>query len=781
MLAHRLPHSGRQVLAILATIGIAAVLAPAGSADASAGRARSHLTAALKRVFYRGYAFEVPRYWPVIWDARHPTTCVRFDLHAVYLGVPGVNQACPSWLVGATEAVLIQPGPPVAARVSIEDPVADSIVAVAPRLTLTATFDTDPTVIYKILASAGLAAPQIVAPNPARLAASQLSAGAAGGAAADPGGTAATGQTGSVTADAVSASEYHAAHGQNFRAAAPVLPSTVANQVGLGFDVCAAPSSGFMRAWMRHSPYRAVGIYIGGANRACDQRNLTPGWVRQQAAAGWRFIPIYAGAQASFGQLSLPSRQGTAAAADAVQEAERLGFGPLTPLYYDMEAYPPRDAGPALRFLSAWTTELHRLGYESGVYSSADSGVVDLARQYRTGRYAMPDVIDDALWNGSESAADTILKPAEWASRRRVHQFSGNVLQTYGGDTMDIDQDFLDLALTAPGGTTQSAPAATDAAGATYLFYEGADRRLWEETRTPAGSWSRRDIGGDLSSAPSVVETGRSDLAVFYRGRSGQLTVMRRIGGRWRLTRELPMMGIIGSPPRAVAQANGVIDVFWSGSGDRHLWHGQYNPGRGWSGPQLLQGSLAGSPYPVETSTGVVEVFWRGTDGRLWRVVRGVGASWTRPQPLGMGPMGGPPHAVALPGGEIDVFWRGSARPHDVWAAVIAGQRVRGQLDLGGQVSGQPWPVFAAGREQVFFRGPGGRLWEVQRAIRGQWDPPLAVASIRHLTSAPFAAAGTGGDPLELFWRGGGDRLWSLRLASAGGRPRLENLGGMVA
>jgi hypothetical protein len=112
-----------------------------------------------------------------------------------------------------------------------------------------------------------------------------------------------------------------------------------------------------------------------------------------------------------------------AAAADAVQQAERLSFGPQTPIYYDMEAYPAADATVALRFLSAWTGELHKLGYESGVYGSSDSGVADLAKAYRSGRYAMPDAIYDALWNGSKDVRDSAYRPGEWPGRRRGQCF----------------------------------------------------------------------------------------------------------------------------------------------------------------------------------------------------------------------------------------------------------------------------------------------------------------------------------------------------------------------
>ena len=287
-----------------------------------------------------------------------------------------------------------------------------------------------------------------------------------------------------------------------------------------------------------------------------------------------------------------------------------------------MEAYGAAASGQALRFLSAWTRELHALGYLSGVYSSSSSGVADLAREYHSTRLTHPDVIYDALWNGAKNVTDSSYRNGAWSGRRRVHQFSGNVLQTFGGDTMDVDQDYLDLALTAPGGTTESAAGTIEAGAATTVFYRGSGNHLWAENRAAGGSWSRRDLGGQLSSEPSVVRVGKSGLAVFYRNGTGELTVIRRSAGRWLAPQVLARMGIIGGAPRAVAQTNGVIDVFWSGNYDKHLWHGEFNPGRGWSGPQALQGSLASWPDPVESGTGVVQVFWEGTDGRLWRVVR---------------------------------------------------------------------------------------------------------------------------------------------------------------
>ena len=66
---------------------------------------------------------------------------------------------------------------------------------------------------------------------------------------------------------------------------------------GLGFDACATPSPTAMSAWGA-SPYRAVGVYVGGANEACAQPNLTSTWVAQESAAGWVPLPVYVGLQA---------------------------------------------------------------------------------------------------------------------------------------------------------------------------------------------------------------------------------------------------------------------------------------------------------------------------------------------------------------------------------------------------------------------------------------------------------------------------------------------------
>jgi len=232
---------------------------------------------------------------------------------------------------------------------------------------------------------------------------------------------------------------------------------------GLGFDACTAPSSRSMAAWA-DSPYRAVGVYIGGLNRACSQPNLTARWVAEQVAEGWHLIPTYVGLQAptsSCGSCAkLSSRaaaaQGRAAAADAVADARAIGMGPGSPIYNDMESYTQTVSATnaTMKFLEAWTEELHALGYQSGVYSSSSSGIEDLVDRIGT-LYTLPDHIWIANWNGRRSTDDPFVPANAWKLQQRIHQYRGGHDERWGGVSINIDNNYLD------GGTVGPAVAPT--------------------------------------------------------------------------------------------------------------------------------------------------------------------------------------------------------------------------------------------------------------------------------------------------------------------------------
>ncbi len=107
--------------AVLAAALVVAAGCGSGSSDSSvrsdthgahAGVAAADGTvdaAGVRTVTYQGVEFQVPGDWPVYDLSADPSTCVRFDVHAVYLGTPGPDMQCPAGLVGRADAILVQP------------------------------------------------------------------------------------------------------------------------------------------------------------------------------------------------------------------------------------------------------------------------------------------------------------------------------------------------------------------------------------------------------------------------------------------------------------------------------------------------------------------------------------------------------------------------------------------------------------------------------------------------------------------------------------------------
>ncbi|MGH3734969.1 MAG: glycoside hydrolase domain-containing protein [Micromonosporaceae bacterium] len=228
---------------------------------------------------------------------------------------------------------------------------------------------------------------------------------------------------------------------------------------GQAFDTCETPSSATMRAWLS-SPYRAVGIYFGGAGRGCrTQANLTATWVGEQVSRGWHLLPLYVGAQAPCSTTQsyrMPSDPGTARALgrteaqDAVDRARALGLGAGSVLYNDMEHYDSGNTAcrtAVLNYLTGWIERLHQHSYQSGVYSSAASGIRDMANVYRSATYARPDQIDFAWWNGrADTDAGPYVPAAYWSNHQRIHQFLGDHRETHGGVSVLIDSNYVDVA-----------------------------------------------------------------------------------------------------------------------------------------------------------------------------------------------------------------------------------------------------------------------------------------------------------------------------------------------
>ena len=244
----------------------------------------------------------------------------------------------------------------------------------------------------------------------------------------------------------------------------PVTPGAF---TGYGFDQCQAPKQSSMDAWLTHSPFLAVGIYISGKSRGCrNQTYLNASWVHTQLSKGWKLLPITFGPQAScnprfprygddprinpssantYGKARM---QGRSEALNAVATARKLGIGAGSTLFYDLEAFTFDNTAcreSALWFLNGWTSILRAAHYKSGLYSSAASGIkaVDNARVYRPGRFKLPDQLWIADWDGKANTSSTYVRPDGWQPSSRMKQYQGGHNETYGGVTINIDRDYI--------------------------------------------------------------------------------------------------------------------------------------------------------------------------------------------------------------------------------------------------------------------------------------------------------------------------------------------------
>jgi len=393
-------------------------------------------------VTYDGYQLDVPVNWPVYQLDQHAHRCVRYDVHAVYLGPPGADQQCPAGLIGRTETVSMLPG--IGHGVQ-QDPGSHEL-QVTPSdstdVTVTATYGGDRALIQRVL---GTLRPAAAGPG---------SAGT---------GPASTGPL--MTADLEKARQPVVStswHGlpapwptEIVQAPLPppppmsVQPPPAAPM--LGFDTCATPALATMKAWRRD--YAAYAMYIGGVNAACYDGTMTASWVASVAGMGWSMLPTYVGPQApcyGYGTMIKKSdvtMQGIEAAKDAAWNARRLGLPARSPIYYDMEAYKSKKDAASCRstvltFLSAWTREINTKGFMSGVYSSMNSGIADLqaAKLAKDPGFTPPQVIWYAKWDRHGELDDGTLS---WPRAARAKQFIGPHNITVGGITLNIDTDLV--------------------------------------------------------------------------------------------------------------------------------------------------------------------------------------------------------------------------------------------------------------------------------------------------------------------------------------------------
>lgn len=530
---------------------------------------------------------------------------------------------------------------------------------------------------------------------------------------------------------------------------------------GGGFDACAAPSAQAMTSWLSSS-YRAVGIYIGGVNRACVQANLTSSWLTRIVSQGWHYFPIYPGLQSSCvlasGDAVITTSQaaaeGTAAADDAVNKAMSLGIPPKTPLSFDMEAYGPACDGQVLAFLSAWDGELHQRGYLAGVYESF-TNIGALAGA--AGSITEPDIIYYADWDGVATTNSSYMPATMWTSHARIHQYRGGHFETHGGVRLDVDSDQLDLGAGAapppPDRTGFRPSVAINANGTAEWFARSAGGTITHSWQHPVGtlSWSAMHTVGaspaSVTTNPAAVAQKDGSLTVFAGTSSGQIVHAWQQAGfpnGWEWGKPLPVlpgMPLEGTDPAALLLPRGDVAVYQTAVGGAVLVTAQRRPASnaGWIAWGNIGGSCASSPVPLVDGAGKVDVFcvttggsmamihWNGSYWGGWTILPGSPANLTGVPAAEVNGAGQTELFAATAAGGLDYAWQAGAGGGWTWAGALAGSGAaagNASVTISGSPSAAVWP---AGQVVVYARRTGGQLGVIRQlggsgqAAWGDW------------------------------------------------------------
>jgi GH25 family lysozyme M1 (1,4-beta-N-acetylmuramidase) len=304
----------------------------------------------------------------------------------------------------------------------------------------------------------------------------------------------------------------------------------------------------------------------------------------------------------------------------------------------------------------------------------------------------------------------------------------------------------------------------SDQAGDINVLWRGTNNHLWS-LGFRNGTWG--SVSTDISAAggtvatllsdPSVVSAGAGQIDAFWKGEDGHLWQTRFTGGwfgsgTWSAPAALGV-GVIGSGPRAVSPAPGLIDLFWKGS-DGSLWVARDN--RGWSGATPLNtGAVGGNPVAASAGQGSDTVFWRDASGGLWADT-GASWGWSGARRLSSGALSADP-SVSAAGTSIDVFWNSAGQ---LWHGALSSGSWSGAAALGTEtVAGNPAVVdLAPGSVIVNAREPSGLMASSLYTSASGLVGPEGLGATAY--SDPSSVAFAGGGAIDVVWRSSSNTLW---------------------
>jgi hypothetical protein len=707
-------------------------------------------------VTYDGVSLRAPAAWPVLNLSAQPSACPMLDVHAVYLGTPGPQSSCPAAAQGKTEAAWIQranPASPDAREATANVTIGGLPARTNPDYGITHT-------ITDILPAAGVEVSLTYGSDPAlaRRIQSTIAISTAAGPRAAPAGRAA----------------------RAAMLARPMAPPAAAPRQppyeGGGFDTCAAPAASTMKDWLA-SPLRAVGIYIGGVNRACAQANLTASRITAIQKQGWHYFPLYVGLQASCVRADgdaviIPAEaaaEGKAAAKDAAAQAKELGIPAGTPIIDDMEAY-SGCGSEVVTFLSSWDSELHAAGYQAAVYESF-SNIADLVDAAST--MTEPDVIYYADWDGQATTKSSYMPATMWTNHQRIHQYQGGHNESWGDATIDVDNDQLDTRLGGPVPVLQGRPSfrvavSRDLNKAAEWFAMAANHTLVHDYQHPTSShtWSGIQAVGDsphnIASNPAVAADANGDLTVFARTAAGQVAhawQQPSAPDGWQWGGPVGaggQPGAITKDPGAARRPGGDVEVFVTRSGGtvRATRQTAANADSSWTPWKGIGGSCASSPVPLP-GPGKLTVFCITTAGTA-AADRWHGGSWHGWHAVGASPSGltANPAVARDAAGQTELFATTTAGGLDyAWQSLRTGGWNWG-TPLAGGSSGQQirrtpaairWPDGLVRVYAQLASGQLGVIGQLRTAGDAPWSGWTSIGG--HVLGSPAAWTSAGGVP----------------------------------
>ncbi|MDM7922384.1 MAG: DUF1906 domain-containing protein [Pyrinomonadaceae bacterium] len=314
-------------------------------------------------------------------------------------------------------------------------------------------------------------------------------------------------------------------------------PTLSPNRISLnrGFDKCTAGTAAQMQIWWDTSWFHDANIYFSGRNRGCTQAQLTPQWVQQVRAMGWGLIPTVVGYQSPCIDSSTFSRprhsidpvvaetQGREEAGIAVTDAQNLGLGAGSILYYDMERYDevarnvPGCRIATTAFLKGWTDRVRELGYESGTYGSPKNAQEDWVSLPPASKM---HAIWMARWDNVMNVWTYVSFPSfptnEWTNHQRIKQWQAPHDETWGGVTFNIDGNISDAPVVG-NAVRKNQNADFDGDGKTDLSVFRPETGTWYNLTSSNGGFAAVGFGiaTDIVAPGDFDGDGKTDRAVF--------------------------------------------------------------------------------------------------------------------------------------------------------------------------------------------------------------------------------------------------------------------------